>query len=156
MTTFHVAQSIAGCLRNNPVGTIDFLEDGKGNILSDAEARIELKKLLDKGQTLLPMNDDCIGFDAFGKGCPGHEPLTGSDLTRAMLKRGDESIPCAISGTADDDDDESALRNFLECAEYLHIVVDYDGENFITDTDEIYKFAVPVLVKPLTDKEVGF
>lgn len=155
MTIFHLKQSIAGCLRNNRVGTIDFMEDKSGKPLSDTEARIELTKLLNKGHTVMPVGDDCKGFDVFGGGCPGHEPLAGSELTRAMLKRGDKNIPCAISGTVDGSSDDSALTNFFEGAEYLHFIVDYDGKNFITDSDEVYEFAVPLLVKPLTAKEVG-
>lgn len=72
-TRRHVAQSIEGCLRNNPIGTIDFLEkDGK--VLSDKEARAELQSLLDQGHKLLPTvsAEECPDFDVFGGGCPGH------------------------------------------------------------------------------------
>lgn len=73
-TTRHLAQSIEGCLRNYPVGEIDFLEkDGKA--LSDAEARTELNILLEKGHKLLPAAsaEECPDFDVFGGGCPGHK-----------------------------------------------------------------------------------
>ena len=96
MTIFHMKQSIAGCLRNNRIGTIDFLEDSKGNPLSDTEARIALNKLLAKGHTVMPVGDDCEGFDVFGGGCPGHEPLEGSDLCRKMLARGDKAVMCIV------------------------------------------------------------
>lgn len=96
MTTFHLKQSIAGCLRNNPVGTIDFLEDANGKPLSDAEARIELNKLLAMGHTVMPVGNQCEGFDVFGGGCAGHEPLEGSDLVRAMLERGDKFVMCHV------------------------------------------------------------
>lgn len=150
MTIFHVAQSIAGCLRNNPVGTIDFLEDGNGNILSDAEARIELKKLLDKGQTLLPTSDDCNGFDAFGKGCPGHEPLAGSDLCRAMLKRGDKYIKCFMSN------DEDAIG--LDSTMRPQIVLNFFDDKFTTAVCRQYLYAIPInnMGEPLTAKEAGF
>ena len=94
MTTFHMKQSIAGCLRNNPIGTIDFLEDENGKPLSDTEARIELKKLLAQGHTVMPVGDNCEGFDVFGGGCPGHEPLTGSDLAKAYFKAGGKQHIC--------------------------------------------------------------
>lgn len=154
MTTYHVAQSIAGCLRNNPVGTIDFIEDGKGNILSDANARIELNKLLEQGQKLLPTSDDCEGFDAFGKGCPGHEPLTGSELTRAMLKRGDLVIV-----RVSDESDERALEHYLSY--WVAHGIDEDSGKFLVnhDFDERWPYAVsinPKTGKPLTAKEAGF
>ena len=99
MTTFHLKQSITGCLRNNPVGTIDFIEDSEGNLLSDAEARIELNKLLAMGRTVMPVGDGCKDFDVFGGGCAGHEPLVGSALCHAMLKRGDKAVMCKANNS---------------------------------------------------------
>lgn len=154
MTIRHLSQPIAGLLRNNPVGTLDFVLDDKGNPLSDAEARVRLNEMLNQGQKYLPTNSKCVGFDPV-KGCPGHEPLAGSDLTRAMLKRGDASVPCAVSGTVEGDSDDSAVFDLSEGTERLRIIVSYDGESFITDTNKAYLFAVPVLVRPLTANEVG-
>lgn len=141
MTTFHMKQSIAGCLRNNRIGTIDFLEDGKGNPLSDTEARIELNKLLEAGHTVMPVGDDCEGFDVFGKGCPGHELLTGSDLTRAMLARGDKAIMCGVG----------IGKSFFV------IVTGIEFGEFLTSTGAYYLDPVPVNNQGelLTAKEVG-
>ena len=138
MTTYHLKQSIAGCLRNNRVGTIDFLEDGEGNLLSDAEARIELNKLLEMGHTVMPVGDDCKGFDVFGGGCPGHEPLAGSDLCRAMLGRGDKYVMCR-SGS-----------------DFIVISGVYDDGYLVSQTEE-FEFVVPInnMGEPLTAKEVG-
>ena len=151
MTTYHMKQSIAGCLRNNRIGTIDFLEDVNGKPLSDAEARIELNKLLEAGHTVMPVGDDCEGFDVFGGGCPGHEPLAGSALCHAMLKRGDKYVMCAVSMA----DDETALS---EEAVTLHrIVISLDKDWLYTDTGTRWHFAVPInnQGEPLTAKEVG-
>ena len=142
MTIFHMKQSIAGCLRNNRIGTIDFLEDGKGNPLSDAEARVELNKLLAKGHTVMPVGDDCEGFDVFGGGCPGHEPLAGSDLTRAMLERGDKAIMCGVGPGKS----------------FFVLVTGIEFGEFLTSTGTYYLDPVPVNNKGeiLTAKEAGF
>lgn len=139
MTTFHMKQSIAGCLRNNPLGTIDFLEDGEGNPLSDAEARIELNKLLAMGHTVMPVGDQCEGFDVFGGGCAGHEPLAGSDLCRAMLERGDKAVMCDV------DDGRYEL------------IVSHDGKSFIDADGMRSQYVTPVNNQGdvLTAKEVG-
>ena len=141
MTTFHMKQSIAGCLRNNRIGTIDFLEDGKGNPLSDAEARIELNKLLEAGHTVMPVGDDCEGFDVFGGGCPGHEPLEGSALCRAMLERGDKYVMC-LGGTLQ---------------ENVVVVARYSEKRFYNHKGERVFLLTPInnMGEPLTAKEVG-
>ena len=155
MTIFHMKQSIVGCLRNNrnrqyrcgycegtPAGTIDFLEDGKGSLLSDAEARVELNKLLAKGHTVMPVGDDCEGFDVFGGGCPGHEPLAGSDLTRAMLERGDKAIMCGVGPGKS----------------FFVLVTGIEFGEFLTSTGTYYLDPVPVNNKGeiLTAQEAGF
>jgi hypothetical protein len=141
MTIFHMKQSIAGCLRNNPVGTIDFSEDSEGKPLSDAEARITLNKLLSKGHTVMPVGDDCEGFDVFGGGCPGHEPLTGSDLTHAMLKRGDKAIMCGVG----------VGKSFFV------VVTGIEFGKFLTSTGAYWLNPVPINNQGelLTAKEVG-
>ena len=133
MTTFHMKQSIAGCLRNNRIGTIDFLEDGKGNPLSDTEARIELNKLLEAGHTVMPVGTDCEGFDVFGGGCPGHEPLAGSELARAMLKRGDKHVMCFVSDLDEKDAIESGVSDVVIGA---GVCFETHGSN--------WSFAVPI------------
>ena len=141
MTIFHLKQSIAGCLRNNRVGTIDFLEDGNGKPLSDSEARIELNKLLEAGHTVMPVGTDCEGFDVFGGGCPGHEPLEGSDLTRAMLERGDKAIMCGVG----------IGKSFFV------VITGIEFGEFLTSTGTYYLDPVPVnnQGEPLTQKEAG-
>lgn len=141
MTIFHMKQSIAGCLRNNRVGTIDFLEDSEGNPLSDEDARILLTSLLNKGHKVMPVGDDCEGFDVFGGGCPGHEPLSGSDLTRAMLERGDKAIMCGVGP------DKS----------FFVLVTGIEFGEFLTSTGTYYLDPVPVNNQGelLTAKEVG-
>ena len=148
MTTFHMKQSIAGCLRNNRVGTIDFLEDENGKPLSDAEARIELNKLLEAGHTVMPVGDDCEGFDVFGGGCPGHEPLAGSELVRAMLGHGHDYIVCFVS----DDSDEAAINS-----ERARVVVSRGADYFDDSDDGMWNYAVPINNQGgiLTAKEVG-
>ena len=154
MTIFHIKQSIAGCLRNNRIGTIDFLEDSEGNPLSDDEARILLNKLLAKGHTVMPVGDDCEGFDVFGGGCPGHEPLSGSDLTRAMLKRGDALVIVRVS----DESDEMALEHRKEF--WVAHSIDAETGKFLVnhDFDERWPFAIAINPKtgePLTAKEAA-
>ncbi|SLJ84451.1 hypothetical protein [Psychrobacter sp. DAB_AL43B] len=151
MTTYHMKQSIAGCLRNNRVGTIDFLEDKNGNPLSDAEARIELNNLLAMGHTVMPVGTDCEGFDVFGGGCPGHELLTGSDLTRAMLARGDSRVVCLVSNVSD--------SHATERRELTLLIEGYtERGNFWDIRSRDWRYAVPVSAatnEPLTAKEVG-
>lgn len=140
MTIRHLSQSIARLLRNNPVGTLDFLLDDKGNTLSDTEARIQLNEMLAQGQKYLPTSDNCLGFDPVS-GCPGHEPLTGSDLTRAMLKRGDKAVMCGVGS------DKS----------FFVLITGIEFGEFLTSTGTYYLDPVPVNTQGelLTAKEVG-
>ena len=148
MTTFHMKQSISGCLRNNSVGTIDFLEDENGNPLSDAEARIELNKLLAMGHTVMPVGTDCEGFDVFGGGCPGHEPLTGSALAMAYFKAGGKPHICYVG----DDGDESTNDLNIELITHLCSI---DG--FISSRYDVYSCALLINSngEELTAKDVG-
>lgn len=148
MTTFHMKQSIAGCLRNNPIGTIDFLEDEDGRPLSDKEARIELNKLLEQGHTVMPVGTDCEGFDVFGGGCPGHEPLTGSDLARAYFKAGGKQHICY----AGDDGDESTNDLNIELITHFCSI---DG--FVSSRYDTYSCALLIDSHgdELTAKDIG-
>lgn len=140
MTIRHLSQSIIGLLRNNPVGTLDFVLDNKGNPLSDAEARVRLNAMLEQGQKYLPTTDECVGFDSV-KGCPGHEPLAGSDLTRAMLKRGDKAIMCGVGPNKS----------------FFVLITGIEFGEFLTSTGAYYLDPVPVnnQGEPLTAQEVG-
>ena len=71
-TTHHMSINIEGMLRNYEGRKINFFEDDDGSKLSDAKARAEIAKLQELGHKLIPMGDECKGFDPFGKGCPGH------------------------------------------------------------------------------------
>lgn len=66
-----MATNIEGLLRNMKGRKINCIDDDD-NTLSDREARNELGKLLAQGHKLIPSTNECIGFDPFGKGCPGH------------------------------------------------------------------------------------
>lgn len=149
MTIFHMKQSIVGCLRNNRVGTIDFLQDGNGKPLSDTEARIELTKLLNKGHTVMPVGDDCEGFDVFGGGCPGHEPLEGGDLCRAILKN-QVYQPCFVSDVSE--------SHAIERKQTAMIDKTYSGIKFSFRSGcNGWAYVVPInnMGEILTAKEVG-
>ena len=146
MTTFHMKQSILGCLRNNRIGTIDFLEDENGNPLSDEEARIELTKLLNKGHTVMPVGDDCEGFDVFGGGCPGHEPLAGKELVKAMLDSGLSKVLVKVSSNGTNDFEDWVITFATK-----------EGGDAVTKNSNTWNYMVPINIQgePLTAKEVG-
>jgi len=64
--------NLEGMLRNYKGRKINIMEDDNGRTLSDAEARQHIQDLLSKGHKLMPTNNNCVGFDPFGGGCPGH------------------------------------------------------------------------------------
>ncbi len=68
----HMSVNIEGMLSYHKRKKITYMQDDDGNRISDAEARAYLYECLAKGYKLMP-NDECEGFDPFGKGCPGHE-----------------------------------------------------------------------------------
>lgn len=70
-TRRHLVVNIEGMLRYFGKKKITIIEDDNGRRLSDKEARAYLGSCLAKGYKLMP-NDECEGFDPFGKGCPGH------------------------------------------------------------------------------------
>lgn len=71
--TRHLSINIQGLLKEYEGRDMGFVfEDNHGEATSDEDARIFLKECLDKGWKVLPMNDECDGFDHFGNGCPGH------------------------------------------------------------------------------------
>lgn len=125
MTIKHLSQPIAGLLRNYPVGTLDFVLDDKGNALSDKEARVRLHEMLEQGQKYIPTTDECVGFDPI-TGCPGHEELAGSDLTR-------ETIPDAANMACDAARNGSGLMNLKES--YVIIRAQKDMTKFPKEID---------------------
>lgn len=65
--------NIEGLLKNYKNRKINIFQDEKGKFIPDSEVRKEIAELQAKGHILIPCSpDDCIGFDPFGGGCPGH------------------------------------------------------------------------------------
>lgn len=78
-TTHHIHMSIEGALNQRPNAFHQSFEgivtDDNGNLVSPEDFRKELEGLRDKGHKLFPMSTECVGFDPFGKGCPGHPTI---------------------------------------------------------------------------------
>lgn len=68
----HTCLSIEGCLNYHKRKKINYFQDENGNTISDQKARIYLAECQNKGWKVIPMGEECEGFDYFGKGCPGH------------------------------------------------------------------------------------
>lgn len=79
-----------------------------------------------------------------------YQELTGSELTRAMLERGDKQIWCAVG----DDSDEEAMLDQVDNDFTARIVTFNDGNFFCTAGME-WSCAVPIKIVPLTQDEVG-
>ena len=71
-TKVHLSIDIQGILNNYRNKKINFIQDDNGKMLGDKAARVELTFLLSKGHKLISCANECIGFDPFGGGCPGH------------------------------------------------------------------------------------
>lgn len=78
--------------------------------------------------------------------------LIGSDLTRAMLKRGDQQIWCAVSK----DNDEHAMTT-IDNADYsfLKHIVSFNNSHFLCKDGTPWQYAVPVKKDEITQKEAG-
>lgn len=77
--------------------------------------------------------------------------LVGSDLTRAMLERGDEQVWCAVSNESEQDvinTIKNMDRNFM-----MHIVSFEDG-CFHCKEKSTWKYAVPIKKTLLTQNDV--
>ena len=72
--------------------------------------------------------------------------LTGSDLARAMLARGDKYVMCKTSGTGE----AEAME-----AEYPDVIQKYDWEFFYTPYKKRYAVPINNQGEPLTASEVG-
>lgn len=73
-THHHMSVNIEGLLRNYKRKSMTGLfTDDDGKVISNEAARNYLAECQQKGWKLLPMSDNCEGFDHFGGGCPGHE-----------------------------------------------------------------------------------
>lgn len=69
----HMSVNIQGMLNAHKGKKITIMEDDNGNQLTDQQARVHLHNLQVQGHKLMCCSTECIGFDPFEKGCPGHE-----------------------------------------------------------------------------------
>ena len=79
-----------------------------------------------------------------------YQELTGSELTRAMLNRGDKQIWCAVG----DDSDEEAMLDQVD-NDFTARIVSFKDGNFLCTAGMAWSFAVPIKIVPLTQDEVG-
>ena len=78
--------------------------------------------------------------------------VVGSDLTRAMLERGDKQVWCAVSNESEQDA-MNTIKN-VDSNFIMHIVVSEDGY-FLCKEEGTWTYAVPIKKIPLTQNEVG-
>ena len=81
-----------------------------------------------------------------------NDELLVSDLTRAMLERGDEQVLCAVSNESEQDAIKTIKiidGNFI-----MHIVAFEDG-CFLCKEESTWSYAVPIKKTLLTQDEVG-
>ncbi|CAN6960952.1 hypothetical protein [Psychrobacter immobilis] len=76
--------------------------------------------------------------------------LKGSDLTRAMLTRGDKEIWCAVC----DNSDEQAMMDHYGNDFTAYIVSYYDGY-FYCSSGTPWGYAVPIKISAVMQYEVG-
>lgn len=71
--TFHMVLDIRGCLANwSPRDMRGMFKHDDGRVMDPREARNVLVDELAKGRRVLPIGDECEGFD-YQNGCPGHD-----------------------------------------------------------------------------------
>ncbi|MEN2752504.1 hypothetical protein AAIR29_12770 [Psychrobacter sp. FBL11] len=80
-----------------------------------------------------------------------YQELMGSELTRAMLSRGDTQIWCAVS----DNSDEEAMSDQVD-NDFTARIVSFDDNGFYCTAGMAWLFAVPIKISPLTQEEAGF
>ncbi|WP_444519561.1 hypothetical protein [Psychrobacter sp. AOP7-B1-25] len=78
-----------------------------------------------------------------------HE-LKGSDLTRAMLARGDKKVWCAVC----DESDERAMMNHYG-NDFTAYIVSFDGRYFYCSTGTPWSYAVPIKISAVMPFEVS-
>jgi hypothetical protein len=76
----HMSLNLQGLLNNYRKRKINFIDGDDGKRLSDTEARKSIAVLLAKGHKLISCSNECVGFDPFGGGCPGH-PIEDTETT---------------------------------------------------------------------------
>lgn len=77
--------------------------------------------------------------------------LTGSDLARGMLRRGDKHIWCAVS----DESDEEAITD-LNGNDFTAYIVKSENGYFYCSGGMQWLHAVPIKIKQITSQEVRF
>ena len=78
--------------------------------------------------------------------------LSGSDLTRIMLERGDKQVWCAVSN----DSDANAIAIIKNTNDNFIIrIVAFKDSHFFCDEGEAWQYAVPVKKTELTQDELG-
>lgn len=76
--------------------------------------------------------------------------VKGSDLTRALLARGDKQVWCAV----DDDSDKQAMMD--HCGnDFTACIVAYKDGYFYCSGGTAWLFAVPIKVVSVTQQEVN-
>jgi len=77
-TTFHVALSVRGALKNSSRRELAsmFIHGQNGRRLTADEAKDVLLDHLANGHEVIPLTQECAGFDYAGGGCPGHSKPT--------------------------------------------------------------------------------
>lgn len=78
------------------------------------------------------------------------EVLSGSELTRAMLARGDEQVWCAVA----DNSDEEALQD-LTGNDFTAFIVSFENDCFYCSGGMEWGYAVPIKIVALTQQDVG-
>ncbi|MBP2279788.1 hypothetical protein H4W00_000601 [Psychrobacter sp. PL19] len=77
--------------------------------------------------------------------------LTGSDLTRAMLKRGDQQIWCAV----EDSNDKEAMADQMN-NDFTARIVSFNDNSFFCTGGVAWSFAVPIKISAMTQDDVKF
>lgn len=79
------------------------------------------------------------------------QQLTGSDLTRVMLARGDKEVWCAVG-----DENDAETMSDQNDHDFKARIVSFDDGKFCCTGGMEWSFAVPIKISPLTSEEAGF
>lgn len=77
--------------------------------------------------------------------------LTGSDLTRLMLERGDQEVLCAVEDSSDKDAMVDQLNN-----NFTARIVSFHNGSFFCTAGMSWLFAVPIKINAITQEGAGF
>ena len=77
--------------------------------------------------------------------------ITGSDLTRALLERGDKQVWCAV----DDGCDQDAMA-YLANNDFTARIVSFSDGMFYCTAGMAWSCAVPIKIVAITQAEAGF